>query len=238
MAVFQAAGSFELFTGVEPDRERMLRHFAELAEPVGGALMRRSIATVCLSGTLEEKLAAAAARRASTASSCSRPTSSTRRSRRPRSARRAEDLGLTIDLYQPFRDFEAVPPATARAQPAPRRGQVRRDGAARRADDARLLERLAGRDRRRRARRRAAARAGRRARPSAALQDRLRGARLGPPRQRVRPRVADRRRRRPPGARHLPGLLPHPLARHRPRTRSPRSRARRSSSSSSPTRRT
>jgi quinate/shikimate dehydrogenase (NAD+) len=31
MAVFQAAGSFELFTGVEPDRDRMLRHFAELA---------------------------------------------------------------------------------------------------------------------------------------------------------------------------------------------------------------
>jgi shikimate dehydrogenase len=36
MAVFQAAGSFELFTGVEPDRERMLRHFAELTgAPVG-----------------------------------------------------------------------------------------------------------------------------------------------------------------------------------------------------------
>jgi shikimate dehydrogenase len=35
MAVFQAAGSFELFTGAAPDRERMLRHFAELvAEPV------------------------------------------------------------------------------------------------------------------------------------------------------------------------------------------------------------
>ncbi len=30
MVVFQAAGSFELFTGVRPDRERMLRHFAEL----------------------------------------------------------------------------------------------------------------------------------------------------------------------------------------------------------------
>jgi shikimate dehydrogenase len=28
MAVFQAADSFELFTGVEPDRDRMLRHFA------------------------------------------------------------------------------------------------------------------------------------------------------------------------------------------------------------------
>ncbi len=40
MAVFQAAGSFELFTGVKPDRERMLRHFAGLAaEPIstGGA---------------------------------------------------------------------------------------------------------------------------------------------------------------------------------------------------------
>jgi shikimate dehydrogenase len=32
MAVFQAALSFELFTGVRPDRERMLRHFATLVE--------------------------------------------------------------------------------------------------------------------------------------------------------------------------------------------------------------
>src|SRR4051812_22768830 len=30
MVVFQAAGSFELFTGRRPDRERMLRHFAAL----------------------------------------------------------------------------------------------------------------------------------------------------------------------------------------------------------------
>ena len=30
MVVLQAAGSFELFTGREPDRERMLRHFAAL----------------------------------------------------------------------------------------------------------------------------------------------------------------------------------------------------------------
>jgi shikimate dehydrogenase len=38
MAVFQAAGSFELFTGVKPDRERMLRHFAELAgQPVSAS---------------------------------------------------------------------------------------------------------------------------------------------------------------------------------------------------------
>jgi shikimate dehydrogenase len=34
MAVFQAALSFELFTGLRPDRERMLRHFATLAEEV------------------------------------------------------------------------------------------------------------------------------------------------------------------------------------------------------------
>jgi len=35
MAVFQAAGAFRLFTGIEPDAARMLRHFAELtAEPV------------------------------------------------------------------------------------------------------------------------------------------------------------------------------------------------------------
>jgi shikimate dehydrogenase len=31
MAVFQAVDSFRLFTGVEPDAERMLRHFAELS---------------------------------------------------------------------------------------------------------------------------------------------------------------------------------------------------------------
>ncbi|SDK76445.1 shikimate dehydrogenase [Actinopolyspora mzabensis] len=35
MAVFQAADSFRLFTGVEPDAERMLRHFARLTETEG-----------------------------------------------------------------------------------------------------------------------------------------------------------------------------------------------------------
>jgi 4-hydroxyphenylpyruvate dioxygenase len=70
--------------------------------------VRRSIATVCLSGTLEEKLAAAA--RAGfdgielfEADLLASPLS-------PTGVReRAADLGLTIDLYQPFRDFEAVP---------------------------------------------------------------------------------------------------------------------------------
>ena len=37
MAVFQAALSFALFTGVEPDVGRMLRHFATLTEPTAAA---------------------------------------------------------------------------------------------------------------------------------------------------------------------------------------------------------
>lgn len=36
MAVFQAADSFRLFTGQEPDTERMLRHFATLVDTVEG----------------------------------------------------------------------------------------------------------------------------------------------------------------------------------------------------------
>jgi 4-hydroxyphenylpyruvate dioxygenase len=70
--------------------------------------MRRSIATVSLSGTLGEKLRAAAAAGfdgvelfESDLVGC--PWS-------PEAVHaQVEDLGLTIDLYQPFRDFEAVP---------------------------------------------------------------------------------------------------------------------------------
>jgi shikimate dehydrogenase len=32
MAVFQAVGAFELFTGIAPDAERMIRHFGSLGE--------------------------------------------------------------------------------------------------------------------------------------------------------------------------------------------------------------
>jgi len=39
MAVFQAVGAFRLFTGVEPDATRMLRHFADM---VGGIGVRQS----------------------------------------------------------------------------------------------------------------------------------------------------------------------------------------------------
>ncbi|WP_410586475.1 TIM barrel protein [Amycolatopsis sp. lyj-23] len=70
---------------------------------------RTAIATVCLSGTLEDKLAAAAAAgfdgvelfENDLVVSPSSPAEI---------RRRCADLGLSIDLYQPFRDFEAVPP--------------------------------------------------------------------------------------------------------------------------------
>ena len=70
--------------------------------------MRRSIATVCLSGTLDEKLAAAA--RAGFDGVELFESDLLNSPLAPAEVRGlAEDLGLTIDLYQPFRDFEAVP---------------------------------------------------------------------------------------------------------------------------------
>jgi 4-hydroxyphenylpyruvate dioxygenase len=72
-------------------------------------LARTSIATVCLSGALEDRLDAAAAAGFDAveifendliASDCS-PADI---------RRRVADLGLSIDLYQPFRDAEGAPP--------------------------------------------------------------------------------------------------------------------------------
>lgn len=68
-----------------------------------------SIATVCLSGTLEDKLVAAAAAGFDGVEIVEADLLATPWS--PREVRqRCADLGLTIDLYQPFHDFEAVPP--------------------------------------------------------------------------------------------------------------------------------
>ncbi|AIG77172.1 Hypothetical protein AJAP_21570 [Amycolatopsis japonica] len=73
-----------------------------------------AIATVCLSGTLEDKLAAAAAAGFHGVEIFENDLIASRRS--PSEIRRlCADLGLTIDLYQPFRDFEAVPPDLLRA---------------------------------------------------------------------------------------------------------------------------
>jgi 4-hydroxyphenylpyruvate dioxygenase len=70
--------------------------------------LRKSIATVSVSGTLTEKLAAIAAAGFDGVEifendllACPHPPEEIRA--------RAADLGLGIDLYQPFRDFEAVP---------------------------------------------------------------------------------------------------------------------------------
>jgi 4-hydroxyphenylpyruvate dioxygenase len=73
--------------------------------------MRRSIATVCLSGTLDEKLEAAA--RAGFDGVELFEPDLVNSPLLPGDVRHlAEELGLTVDLYQPFRDFEAVPAAT------------------------------------------------------------------------------------------------------------------------------
>ncbi|MBE1577483.1 bifunctional sugar phosphate isomerase/epimerase/4-hydroxyphenylpyruvate dioxygenase family protein [Amycolatopsis roodepoortensis] len=73
-----------------------------------------AIATVCLSGTLEDKLAAAAAAGFHGVEIFENDLIASRRT--PSEIRRlCADLGLTIDLYQPFRDFEAVPPDVLRA---------------------------------------------------------------------------------------------------------------------------
>jgi 4-hydroxyphenylpyruvate dioxygenase len=80
--------------------------------------MRRSIATVCLSGTLDEKLCAASAAgfdgielfEADLINSPLHPTEV---------RALADELGLSIDLYQPFRDFEGT------AQPDFRRAEAK-----------------------------------------------------------------------------------------------------------------
>ncbi|GAB3686257.1 bifunctional sugar phosphate isomerase/epimerase/4-hydroxyphenylpyruvate dioxygenase family protein [Saccharopolyspora tripterygii] len=74
---------------------------------------RRSIATVCLSGTLEDKLAAAAAAGFDGVEIFENDLIASAASPSGIGAR-CRDLGLSVDLYQPFRDFEAVPPARLR----------------------------------------------------------------------------------------------------------------------------
>jgi len=71
--------------------------------------MRRSIATVSLSGSLADKLTAVGAAGFDGVEIFENDLLGSDMS--PEDVRRrAADLGLTIDLYQPFRDFEAVPP--------------------------------------------------------------------------------------------------------------------------------
>lgn len=72
--------------------------------------MRTSIATVCLSGTLAEKLRAAADAGFDGVEIFEQDLVVSPHT--PEQVRdRAAELGLTLDLFQPFRDFEAVEPA-------------------------------------------------------------------------------------------------------------------------------
>lgn len=79
------------------------------AERTPRRAIARSIATVCLSGTLEDKLTAVAAAGFDGVELFENDLIQSALS--PREVgRRCADLGLSVDLYQPFRDFEAVPP--------------------------------------------------------------------------------------------------------------------------------
>jgi 4-hydroxyphenylpyruvate dioxygenase len=76
--------------------------------------MRTGIATVCLSGSLEEKLRAAA--KAGFGGVEIFETDLVTSSLSPEDVRLiAEDLGLGLDLYQPFRDLDSVPEELYRA---------------------------------------------------------------------------------------------------------------------------
>src|SRR3954468_7081451 len=87
---------------------------AEAAVPlrpssVGTSGRRAAVATVCLSGTLEDKLSAAAAA-GFDGVEIFEPDFIASSWSAVQIRDRCADLGLSIDLYQPFRDFDAVDP--------------------------------------------------------------------------------------------------------------------------------
>lgn len=89
---------------------------------------RRSIATACLSGTLEDKLGAAAAAGFDGIELFENDLIAGQLS--PEQVReRCAELGLSIDLYQPFRDFEGAPRRCS-SESAARGTRIRRDGGA------------------------------------------------------------------------------------------------------------
>ncbi len=75
----------------------------------GPAPPRTAVATVCLSGSLDDKLVAAAAA-GFDGVEIFEPDFVASPSSAAEVRRRCADLGLTIDLYQPFRDFDSTDP--------------------------------------------------------------------------------------------------------------------------------
>jgi 4-hydroxyphenylpyruvate dioxygenase len=82
-------------------------HTSPVPSPTGTPLT--AIATVCISGTLEDKLAAAAAA-GFDGVEIFEPDFVASPSSAAQIRERCADLGLTIDLYQPFRDFDSTDP--------------------------------------------------------------------------------------------------------------------------------
>ena len=108
--------------------------------------LRKCIATVALSGTLPEKLDAAAAVGFDGVEIMEADLLAFDGS--PSDVRRiCEGLGLSIELYQPFRDFEAMP-EPPRPQPRPGRAQVRRHASAGHRPRAGVQQRAVRHDRR------------------------------------------------------------------------------------------
>ena len=105
----QAADAFRIFTGLEADADRMRGPLpGTRRRGRGGRLMRTGIATVCLSGTLREKMQACAVAGFDGIEIFEQDLVTSPLS--PEDVRRmAADLGLSLDLYQPFRDFDSVP---------------------------------------------------------------------------------------------------------------------------------
>lgn len=87
--------------GVEPP--------ADVAPATRRPPLRTAIATVCISGTLEDKLAAAAAA-GFDGVEIFEPDFVVSSSSAADVRRRCADLGLSIDLYQPFRDLDSTDP--------------------------------------------------------------------------------------------------------------------------------
>ena len=173
-------------------------------------MTQRSIATVSVSGTLDEKLQVIAAAGFDAVEIFENDLLAFDRPPREVAAR-CRDLGLSICAFQPFRDFEGMPEVGTRAEFPPRRAQVRSDAGTRHGPAAGLQQRLALVARRNRPRRRRSARIGR-ARRFARASHRLRGPGLGPTHQRLSRCVGGRASRRPSRRRHHPRQLSYARA--------------------------